>query len=74
MMGMGSDKGIGAILLKMGPAKEKEKEVEVSKEDMLDLCGKRLIECAKEGDAMGLMMELKKAINLLQGMDEEYDD
>lgn len=72
MMGMGSDKGIGAILLKMGPAKEK--EVEVSKEDMLDLCGKRLIECAKEGDSMGLMMELKKAMSLIQDMSEDYDE
>lgn len=72
MMGMGSEKGLGAILLAMGP-KEEKPEAELSEKDMLDLCGKRLIECAKEGDSMGLMMELKKAMSLLQNIERDDD-
>lgn len=66
MIGMGSDKKVGSLLIAIGGGlKPKDGPKKDPYGDIVTLCAERVIECFKNGDAEGLIKELPKLLSVL---------
>lgn len=76
MMGMGSEKKVGSLLLAISGGLKPEKK-EDPYGDVVNICAERVIEAFKAGDAQMLIKELPKLLAVLPSAEfesEEEDD
>lgn len=74
MMGMGSDKKMGSLLLAIGGGlKAEPKEKSDPYADIVQLCAERVMEAIKAGDAKALIAELPKLIAVLPSPEFESE-
>ena len=75
MIGMGSDKKVGALLLAIGGGlKPKEGPKSDPYSDIVTLCAERVMEAFKQGDAQMLIRELPKLLAVLPSPEFEEDE
>lgn len=72
MIGMGSDKKIGTLLLAIGGGL-KPKEESDPYSDVVKICAERVMEAIKAGDAEMLIKELPKLISVLPSPEFESE-
>jgi hypothetical protein len=75
MIGMGSDKNVGTLLLAIGGGL-KAKEKEDPSASIVNICAERVMQCIKEGDTEGFIKELPKLLAILPSpeFDESEED
>jgi hypothetical protein len=77
MIGMGSDKKVGTLLLAIGGGLKADKEKSDPYRDVVMICAERVMEAIKAGDAEMLIKELPKLMSVLPSPEfesEEEDD
>lgn len=73
MIGMGSDKKIGTLLLAIGGGL-KPKEESDPYADIVNICAERVLEAIKMGDAKMLIKELPKLMSVLPSPEFEAEE
>lgn len=75
MMGMGSEKKIGSMLLALSGGLKPEKKADPYSE-LIVLQAERVLEAIKSGDAQMFIKELPRLLNVLPSaeMSDEYED
>ena len=75
MMGMGSDKKVGSLLIAIGGGlKPKAEPKSDPYADIVTLCAERVIDAFKAGDAQMLIKELPKLLAVLPSAEFESED
>lgn len=75
MIGMGSEKKIGTMLLALGGGVKSEAKADPYS-DLVMLQAERVLEAIKSGDANAFLKELPRLLNVLPSaeMSDEYED
>ena len=76
MIGMGSEKKVGTLLLALGGGLKADAKKEDPYSDMVVLQAERVLECIKSGDAQAFLKELPRLLNVLPSaeMEDSYED
>jgi hypothetical protein len=74
MIGMGSDKKIGSLLLAIGGGLKPDAEKSDPYRDVVKICAERVLEAFKSGDAEMLIKELPKLLSVLPSPEFESEE
>lgn len=76
MIGMGSEKKVGTMLLALSGSMKKDEPKSDPYSDLVVLQAERVLEAIKSGDANAFLKELPRLLNVLPSaeMSDEYDD
>jgi hypothetical protein len=73
MIGMGSDKKVGSLLLAIGGGLKADSKPSDPYRDVVMICAERVIEALKAGDAEMLIKELPKLLSVLPSPEFESE-
>lgn len=74
MIGMGSDKKVGSLLLAISGGIKSNKEQSDPYRDVVMICAERVMEAIKAGDAEMLIKELPKLLSVLPSPEFEESE